>query len=245
MRDFSVRAVALVFALTWLVFPGFGLIDLSVTWSADWPQALEAGWGSFSTLLAGAAFAVAAARPRALAAPVAQLAVAAICLAVSALASSEPSLFLLAGLLTAETAILAAVGRPAWPERDTRASRPLLLLAAVGAAPWLVYAVHMWAANREGDPVDVSVGVDHYAVQGALGLALALLPALAALRPSLFVVAAACAGAAASYLGLVSAGWPHSAGGLASPWSIAAILWGLALIAVTARPRIARLRSAA
>jgi hypothetical protein len=29
--------VAAVFAAGWIVFPGFGLIDLSVTWSAGWP----------------------------------------------------------------------------------------------------------------------------------------------------------------------------------------------------------------
>jgi hypothetical protein len=29
------RAIAAFFALTWLVFPGFGLIDLSVTWDPE------------------------------------------------------------------------------------------------------------------------------------------------------------------------------------------------------------------
>jgi hypothetical protein len=38
------RATAGLFAVSWVVLPGFGAIDLAVTWSADWPQVLEAGW---------------------------------------------------------------------------------------------------------------------------------------------------------------------------------------------------------
>ena len=34
-----------LFAVSWFVLPGFAVIDLSVTWNADWPQVLEAGWG--------------------------------------------------------------------------------------------------------------------------------------------------------------------------------------------------------
>ena len=44
----------------WIVLPGFGAIDLSVTWSPDWPQVLEAGWGLQFTVLVGAPFVVAA-----------------------------------------------------------------------------------------------------------------------------------------------------------------------------------------
>src|SRR5688500_18393934 len=58
-----VRVLAVLFALTWLVFPGFGLIDLSVTWDPDWPVVLEATWGVFMTVLVGGAFLAAAVAP--------------------------------------------------------------------------------------------------------------------------------------------------------------------------------------
>jgi hypothetical protein len=35
MANVGVRVAAAIFALTWLVLPGFGVIDLSVTWNAD------------------------------------------------------------------------------------------------------------------------------------------------------------------------------------------------------------------
>jgi hypothetical protein len=37
--------------------------DLSVTWNAEWPQVLEAGWGLFATVIVGASFARLAVRP--------------------------------------------------------------------------------------------------------------------------------------------------------------------------------------
>ena len=62
-----------------------------------------------------------------------------------------------------------------WPRApDSRAlqsgvSRSLLLVAAAGVVPWLAYALHMWALNREErSDSDVTLGIDHYSLQGAL-----------------------------------------------------------------------------
>lgn len=60
----AVRALALLFALSWLIIPGFGLIDLSVTWSPDWPVMLEAGRGLFFSVFVGLAFLVVALFPK-------------------------------------------------------------------------------------------------------------------------------------------------------------------------------------
>ena len=118
------------------------------------------------------------------------------------------------------------------------ASAPTLALAGLGVVPWLAYAIDMWAANREARPdTDITNGIDHYAVQGALGLALAVLPALAALRPALTPFVPVCAGIAAAYLGLVSVAWQDAAGGFGRAWSAAAVAWGLALIASALMPR--------
>lgn len=47
------RILAGFFALTWFAFPGFGLIDLSVTLSPDpeWQGVLEGGWGLYMSTL--------------------------------------------------------------------------------------------------------------------------------------------------------------------------------------------------
>ena len=37
MRLLTVRLLAVLFAATWLLLPGFGLVDLSVSWDPDWP----------------------------------------------------------------------------------------------------------------------------------------------------------------------------------------------------------------
>ena len=109
------------------------------------------------------------------------------------------------------------------------------MLAAIGVVPWLAYALDMWAANRDERPdSDITNGIDHYAVQGALGLALAVLPLLAGARPAADARSlAVCAGIAAAYLGLVSFAWQDAAAGFGRAWSIAAMVWGLGLVAVS------------
>jgi hypothetical protein len=240
VRGFAVRALSCLFAASWLVVPGFGLIDLSVTWNAEWPQVLEAGWGLFATVIVAAAFVRVAAWPRTAMPGVAQLMVATVSLAIAALVAKETKLFALVVFLGLQTAIVGAVlgvGRLTRAEPDgarSRSPRLLLVVAAAGAVPWLSYALHMWTLNREGrSDGDVSLGIDHYSVQGALALVLVLLPVSAALRADLRPFVAVCAGVAASYLGLVSLAWPDAAGALGRAWSVAALAWGLALVAAT------------
>ena len=241
------RVLALLFAASWIVIPGFGAIDLSVTWDPDWPQVLEAGWGLFFTVLVGVSLLVIATRPRSAGPAVVQLAVATTALAVSVVAGRETALTWVPVLLAVETVVVVWLARSSW--RSAFASRgadaPMLVLAAVGIVPWLAYAVDMWAANREGRPdSDITNGIDHYAVQGALGLALAVLPALAALRPALIPLAPVCAGIAAAYLGLVSFAWEDAAGGFGRAWSAAAMAWGLCLVALSLTAAVRRSRRA-
>ena len=245
MRGLAARVLSGLFAVSWLVLPGFGVIDLSVTWSADWPQVLEAGWGLFATAIVAAAFALLAVRPRAVMPGAAQLAVATVSLTVSAVVAKEPRLFVLVASLGLQTAIVVGLLRGAWREGTEpwsplfRPSRSLFLVAGAGAIPWLSYAVQMWALNRESrSDTDVTLGIDHYSVQGALALALAVLPVLAGMRADLRPFVPLCTSVAASYLGLVSLAWPDAAGGLGRAWSIAAMAWGLALLAATFSHRI-------
>jgi hypothetical protein len=230
------RVLAVLCAASWIVFPGFGAIDLSVTWDPEWPQVLEAGWGLFFTVLVGAPFVLVAFRPGSAGPPVAQLAVAALALAVSVVAGGETPLALVAVLLGLETLLVAWLSGPALRSRTAsrRTSAPLLVLSAAGVVPWLAYALDMWAANRNGRPdTDITNGIDHYAVQGALGLALAVLPPLAARRAQLVPLVPVCTGIAAAYLGLVSFAWQDAAGGFGRAWSVAAMAWGVGLVVVS------------
>jgi hypothetical protein len=239
MRRLGLRVLVAAFAVSWLVLPGFGAIDLSVTWSSSWPEVLEAGWGLFFTLLVAGPFVFVAASPSAAARPaIAQLTVAVLSLAVSAAAAREARLGLFAATLAVETAIAAAVvRRPIEPSR-TAVSRPLSILASLGVVPWSIYGWHMWGLDRENRAdSDLTLGIDHYSVQGAVGFALALLPALAAARRELRPFVAMSAGLVAAYLGIVSAAWSDAAGALGSVWSIAAIAWGVGLLASAWTPR--------
>jgi hypothetical protein len=242
----ALRACAALFAATWLVLPGFGLIDLTVTWDPDWPQALEGGWGLFSTIIVGAAFVLVATRPHATPTAIGQLAVAAVALAVSGLLAEEPGLLAYGAGLAVETGIVVLLFRGRLGPFRARLSLPLLLVGGLGAVPWLVYTSHMWAANRENRPdSDTTVGVDHYSMQGALALSLAVLPLLAAAAPRLRPFSPLCAGVAAFYLAIISLAWPDAAGGLTRAWSLAAAAWALGLVAAAMyRPRSAEVVSA-
>lgn len=172
MRLQTARVLAAFSALTWWLFPGFGVVDLGVTWDPDWPVVLEATWGVFMTVLVGGAFAAVA--------------------------------------------------------------------AAGGVVPWLVHAADVLADNRRGTGVligDVTMGVDHHAVQGALALALPALALLAALWPRgrrhLGVSVGLCAG----YVGLVSYAFPGTLGGFAPAWSVLAIAWAGVVATLAVWPR--------
>jgi hypothetical protein len=244
----AVRALAAVFAFTWLVLPGFGLIDLSVTWDDDWPVVLEAGWGLFFTVVVGVPFVVVALRPRRAAAPVAQLAVGAGALAVASLLSVEPGAAVLAAVVAVEAALVARPRggerlRPGRPAID----RPLLLLGLASVVPWLAYAADMAALNRQSlADADITNGVDHYSVQAATALAVAVLVLVAAAWPRARALSGLSAGTVAAYLGIVSYAAPGADGGFDRTWSALAVVWGAATsaAALVAARRAARPASA-
>jgi hypothetical protein len=172
------------FALTWFAFPGFGLIDLSVTLCPDpeWQGVLEGGWGLYMTLFVGAPFTAIAVRGRSAATPyVAVLYVATAALIVSAVVAAEVQASVLAVVLGLETVIV--TGRPSAQISGMTVRvrpQPLLVPLILGAVPWLMYAWAMWRLNRQDRPdQDITIGIDHHSVQGAYALALLALVALA------------------------------------------------------------------
>jgi hypothetical protein len=238
MANVGVRVAAAIFALTWLVLPGFGVIDLSVTWNADWPVMLEAGWGLLFSGLVGAAFLAIAVSPRRAAAPITQLLAVTAALALSAVLSDEWRLLTLAAAVGLETAGLwLAAGRvPLRPHRAAL-SRPLAALAMVGAVPWLLYAVTMYRANRQGAAIDITLGINHYAVQGALALALVILAGLASEWPHLRRLTGTLIGLVAIYLGTVSLFWQGTLAGYDKGWSALTVAWGAGIAALSVLSR--------
>jgi hypothetical protein len=234
MRSAVTRLLAAAFALSWLVLPGFGLIDFAFAWAADWPQVLEAGWGVYFTFLVGAPFVLVAVRPDRLPVAVVQLAIAALVLGVSVVVADEPQLAWVPVVIAIETATLAWLGRLRLADGVSFApSLPLLAVGLVGAVPWLLYAGAMYAANREGRiDSDITNDIDHYSVQGAVGVALVALVSVAALWPGGRRFIGTCVGLSGAYLGVVSFAWPSSPGGFEAVWSLAAIAWGVAVVSL-------------
>jgi len=238
LRSVAVRVLALVWALGALVLPGFGLIDLSVSWDADWPVMLEAGWGLFFTAFVGLAFLVIAARPRAAAAPFVQLWLSSGCLVLAGALSAEPPALFAAALVALAVVSVGGAAPSRWRGRwGLRPLRPLVLLAVVAAAPAAVYAWQMTGRNREAGGLDLTMGVDHYAVQAAVGLAIVASTAVAACWPGGRRLLCFSAGASAGYLGLVSYNWPATPGGVGSAWSLSALVWGALVLVVAALPQ--------
>jgi hypothetical protein len=205
LRKTLVRAVATLSALLWLI-PGFGLVDLTVTWDPTWPVVLEAGWGLMFTALVSVPFVALASKPQSTAA---LLQLTTVCLALvlgAALSLAWPA-GVVSAVLAAQIAVISLITRrPPWrPVGPSHRSVPLLGVAALGTGPWIAYALSMFAADREERPDrDLTNGVDHYSVQGALAVAMLALTYLAAVWPRRLRVAAYSTGVSAFYLGLVS-----------------------------------------
>jgi hypothetical protein len=239
VRLLALRVAAVLFAVSWLVLPGFGLADLMVSWDPDWPVVLEAGWGLFMTVLVAGSFLTVAVRPRDVTVPGVILAVTLATWIGSAVAGQEEELLGFAGLLAAEAAVVAVLaGRGRLQPPQWSVSVPLLAVALAAVGPWVLYAVDMYRLNRFNvfEAVgDITMGIDHYAVQGALAVALVLLAGLAACWPRGRRHLGLGGGLVAGYLGLVSLTHPGYEAALGTPWSALAIAWGV-VVAVLAVP---------
>ena len=152
MRILLFRLLALVLALGWLVWPGFALIDLSVTWDPAWSRVLEAGLAIFVGGFLGIPLGVAAVRGHVTSSTRAVVVTAIVSAIVAAAAGHEPELWPGVALAAGELAVLELLawwsrgaGRQSWAPGPVAPAPPLLAVTIIGAGPWLVYADHMWA----------------------------------------------------------------------------------------------------
>lgn len=231
VRNVLLRLLAAVLAAAALVFPGFGVPDLLVTWDPAWQVVLEAGWGVFMTVLVAVPLLTIAVAPGRAGPALAQLWVCVGCvLAASVLAADPPATVLGLGL-AACTGLVTLLGGKRPSSWRGAPDAPLLVVALLGAVPWLGYAVAEARADRQHlDGADITVGVDHHALQAALALALVVLPLLAAVRGPGRRYLTTCVAAAASYLAVVALAHPSTPGGIGRTWSPLALGWCVALL---------------
>jgi hypothetical protein len=235
----AARSLAAVSATFWTV-PFFGLIDLAVpvdrTPGFYDSYLLETGWGVLYTVVVGTAFLALAVRPH-LVVPLVQVAVAAGCLLLTAVASGSwaqlaPGVLL---LLSSSVHGLLVHRRPRW---SLASARPRLdpvvggiALALVPAAA--VFASEMVAAYRHGRPPrdDDTWGIDHWPTQAALGLAIAGVAVVVAAgvraRWPGTAVSAGCAVGAAAWSGYWSSVHPDHAGSAGQVGGAALLVWAV------------------
>ena len=245
-RQVAARAVAAASALFWAVF-FFGLIDLAVPLD-ETPgfydsYLLETGWGVLYTFLVGAAFASLAARPQMMM-PVVQIALAAACLAVTALAAGSWVQLVPAMLLASNCyAFVAVASEPVrlpagWyrPKLDPTVG----VVAVTLVPPAVLFAVNMVTGFWEGRPPldDDTYGIDHWPTQAALALAVAAVAVAVAAgvraRWSGTALSAGCVAVAASWFGFWSAIYPEHAGSAGEAWGKALIVWACAFTGLVA-----------
>jgi len=244
VRLATARAVAVLSAVTWLFLPGFGLIDLGVTWDPDWAVVLEASWATTMCVLVGGSFLALAVAPRRPASALVTLVATQATWLVAVVVGREPALLLYVGLLAVEGALvtwlLAGVpGRESLRPGGWAVRWPLLVVATAAVVPWLRHVERMLRASRRdaGETIgELTMNVDHYTVQGAWALVLPALALLAACWPRGRSHLGVAVGLSSGYVGLVSYAFPGTWGGFSPAWSVACVAWAAAVVLLALVP---------
>ncbi len=121
--------------------------------------------------------------------------------------------------------------------RPSRASRPMLALVAVAAAPLLGFVAVNVGRQREVGAADIHWQLGHYGFMAAIGITVVALAVLASLRPVGWRLAGWVAGGLTMVLGALSLLYPDASSSFSLPWALAAIGWGTSLVAVAERSR--------
>lgn len=231
----SARIVAVVLAV-FAVVPFFGLIDLgTLVGLADpayvWAVPLEVSWGSLFSFLVAGSYAWVAVAPRRPGPALVQLGVVVLALAFAAVGAPDAGPgFVAVGV--AASALLLGRLTDGFGGGSVTLSRDVVpvLLAVIGAALWLPYALSALEQSRGLPAGDVTNGIDHWPVQGATGLALAVSGAVMAVwRPArpLFRITVSLS---AVFVGMANLAFPDRLGATQGlPWAVAVTVWGVVL----------------
>lgn len=204
---------------------------------------IEVGWGLLYTVLLAVPTLVLAFRPLSDVAAQ-QVLTCAAALAFAGLAAPELGHLVPAAVavgLVAGTRVLAG-GRafPRSPQRRLGAADvPGLVVVVAGIWPAIAYASACIADYR--DPTvsaDVTNELDHWPAQAALAIAVVLVAALAVLARRGWLLPTLTAATSAVWLGLTSVAFPAHDGSLGTTGGWLAVVWGAALVAAIAVPRL-------
>lgn len=236
----AVRPLAWIMAgLAAIVF--FGIIDLATLpgWTNpayEWKVPLDASWGSLFTFVLAASYVWIALRPHRSWAAVIQLFVAGVALIVSSVLGLDVRPLML-GIPVAGSGLLFA-----WltrevagtPPRTFSLNWPLGLLAVAGAPMWLFYTLYALEKSRtEADGSDqavITMGIDHWPVQGAAGLTLGVCALIMAIWPPGRNLMRLSISVSATYIGAAMLAYPDRDGALPGPmWGVAMVIWGTLL----------------
>lgn len=113
--------------------------------------------------------------------------------------------------------------------------RDLVVLAAVAAVPWAVYAfanARLQFLDAAGDP---HAGIEHWATAALLGVVMIACALLGASDHDGWRLPAWTAGLASILFGAHSLVFPGSASGLSTIWAIAAVAWGVVFLVTVVR----------
>ncbi|WP_448810906.1 hypothetical protein [Agromyces bauzanensis] len=242
------RATALVLAAAW-AFPLFAVIDLvtALSWRAGWDETivLEASWGALFTFFMVLPLVLVVLRPARYAEAGCFSLVTAVSLVAAAVFTADPATLLLAAAALVTGAAVVAIGLGARRAGLPRPGRPRFqpswasaALAVVGVPLWGIYVVNAVAAAAEGEPRSISLGLDHWPVQAAAGIAVVLASLLGAFVVQVRVLGISASALTASVIGVtmaLSQGLPVAT---ESPvWSVGAVLWGaVSALAMSAAP---------
>ena len=225
----------------------FGIIDLTVPFDQD-PRffesyLLETGWGLLYTFLVAAPLVALAIRPG-LTMPIVQVAAAGVAVGVTAVVSGSFGQLLPAGLLLLNAAFVADLGRghvgPRQGWRLPRVDPFMVVVVTPLAGASVAYAVDVVIGyyTRRTPTNDDAWGLDHWPMQAALALTLALgaLGVASGVRNgwSGTATSAACVAVTAAWFGVVCIVYPDHAASVGETWGAAVAAWAAVFAVLTA-----------
>lgn len=199
---------------------------------------MESGWGLLFLVLVAFPLIGLTFRPST-GALVAEVAAVGMAVIVGALMSRSAAHLLPGAGLVVTALAIAALGRADTSLGRLRPDPPLVLLALVATVPALGYA---WRMARATSDVEKTIGLDHYPIQAALGIALVLVAYLIAIARdrSGVQLATATLVITVGWMGIESAVYPHRLGSFGTTWGWLALAWAVAWLIASLPRRMSR-----
>lgn len=240
-REQAVKPLAWIMAgLSAVLF--YGIIDLTTLVDGanpdyEWKVPLEVSWGSLFTFVLAGSYVWIALRPHRSWPAVVQLAVAAMALIISSIMGADVRPLLLGVPVAGSAALFAWLSREvAGPlPRAFSVNWPVLLLGVSGAPMWLFYALRAMEESRAKpagleDWTFQTMGINHWPVQGAVGLALGACALVMAIWPAGRLLMRLSISLSATFIGAAMLAYPDRDGAMPGPmWGVAMVIWGTLL----------------